>query len=330
MEEQRPLERRERELVDPQRALERVPAQPFDEVGAAEHDPGLRAAEQLVAGEADEIGAGRERLACGGLGLHRGDRAGAEVVHEREPVAPCNRGHLLEPRPLLEADDTEVRLVDAQQDRRLWPDRAFVVGRPRPVRRPDLDEPGAGAREHVGDPEAVADLDQLASRDHDLAALRERGECEQDRRGVVVDDERSLAAGQPVEDLRDVILARASGALVKVVLEVRVAASGLNHPLERLLGERRAAEVRVDDDTCRVEHAPQARTSRIGQFVAQPRRQISRIGTASDLLARSVDDGPGSVDRERVAGLAGELVHRRQVAELHGSERYCASAFSGA
>ena len=62
VERERPLERRERELVRAQRALERVAAQPLDEVGAPDDDPGLRPAEQLVAGEVDEIGAGRERL----------------------------------------------------------------------------------------------------------------------------------------------------------------------------------------------------------------------------------------------------------------------------
>ena len=62
VEEQRPLERRERELVDPQRALERVAAQPLDELRVAEDDPGLRPAEELVAREADEVGPGRERL----------------------------------------------------------------------------------------------------------------------------------------------------------------------------------------------------------------------------------------------------------------------------
>ena len=46
-----------------------------------------------------------------------------------------------------------------------------VVGGARAVRRPDLDQPRAGAREHVGDAEAVADLDQLAARDEHLAAL---------------------------------------------------------------------------------------------------------------------------------------------------------------
>ena len=75
-------------------------------------------------------------------------------------------------------------------------DRALVVGSARAVRRPDLDEAGAGAREHVGDAEAVADLDELAARDDDLASLGERGEGEQHGGRVVVHDERRLGAGQ--------------------------------------------------------------------------------------------------------------------------------------
>ena len=85
----------------------------------------------------------------------------AQVVDEREPVAAGDGGDLLEPRPLLEADDAEVRLVDAEDDGRLRPDRALVVGGARPVRRPDLDEPGARPCEDIRDAEAVADLDQL-------------------------------------------------------------------------------------------------------------------------------------------------------------------------
>ena len=86
----------------------------------------------------------------------------AQVVDEREAVLARDRGDLLEPRPFLEADDAEVRLVDAEQERRPLADRLLVVGRPCPVRRPDLDEAGARPRQHLGDPEAVADLDQLA------------------------------------------------------------------------------------------------------------------------------------------------------------------------
>ena len=127
-------------------------------------------------------------------------------------------------RLLGEADDAEVRLVHAQEQRGVRPDRALVVGGARAVRRPDLDEARARAGEHVRDAEAVADLDQLAARDDDLAALGERGEREQHRGRVVVDDERGLGAGQPPQERREVVLARAARAAREVVLEVRVAA----------------------------------------------------------------------------------------------------------
>ena len=241
----------------------------------------------------------------------------AEVVDEREAVAARDGGDLLEPRPLLEADDAEVRLVDAEDDRRLGPDRALVVRGARPVRRPDLDEPRAGAGQDVGDPEAVADLDQLAARDDDLASLRQRSQREEDCGGVVVDDEGGLRACQPAQHRRDVVLARASRALGQVVLEVRVAARDLGDPLDRLLGERGAAEIRVDDDSRRVEHALEPWPPGIVQLLAQPRREIARIPPGLDLLARPVDDRPGCVHRERVARLARELVDRRQITQLH-------------
>ena len=46
---------------------------------------------------------------------------------------------------------------------------------------------GAGARHDVRDAEAVADFDQLAARDHHLAARGQFVQREPDRRGVVVD-----------------------------------------------------------------------------------------------------------------------------------------------
>ena len=86
VERERALERRERELVGPQRALERVAAQALDEVGPAGDDARLRPAEQLVAREADEVCARGEALACGRLVLEAPEDARAEVVDEREPV----------------------------------------------------------------------------------------------------------------------------------------------------------------------------------------------------------------------------------------------------
>jgi hypothetical protein len=250
----------------------------------------------------------------------------AEVVHQRQAVAAGDGGDLFQPRPLLEADDAEVRLVDAEQDGGLRADRPLVVRRLRPVRRPDLHEPGPRAGQHVRDPEAVADLDQLAARDDDVAPLPERREREQDGARIVVDDQRGLRAGQPAQDRRDVVLPRPAGALGEVVLEVGVAARGVDDPRERLLCERRPAEVRVDDDARRVEHTLQARPSRVGQLLAQPRCEVAGVRARLDLLARPVDHPARGVDRERVARLARELVHRGKVAEPHG---YCASAFSG-
>ena len=221
--------------------------QPLDEVRAADDDARLRPAEQLVAREADEVGAGGEARGGRRLALELDERARAEVVDERQPGtsrhlrrAPRAEGCSVKP------DLTEVRLMDAQDERRLRPDRALVVGRARPVRRPHLAQPRARAREHVGDPEAVADLDQLAARDEHLATLGERGEREQHRRRVVVDDERRLGAGEAPQERSEVVLPRAARAGGQVVLEVRVAAADLEHARESRLRERRPAEVRVE------------------------------------------------------------------------------------
>ncbi len=73
--------------------------------------------------------------------------------------------------------------MDAQDQRRAIVDRGGVVGRARAVGRADFAERRAGLAHHVGDAEAAADLDQFAAGDDHLAALRERREHQQHRRG---------------------------------------------------------------------------------------------------------------------------------------------------
>ena len=58
--------------------------QPLDQLGAADEDPCLRPAEQLVAREADDVGAGGEALGGRRLVAEREERARAEVVDERQ------------------------------------------------------------------------------------------------------------------------------------------------------------------------------------------------------------------------------------------------------
>ena len=105
VERERPFERGERQLVGAQRALQRMAPQPLDELGASDDDAGLRAAEQLVAGEADEVGAGREARASRRLVARQStrQRAGAEVVDERQLVALRDR------RPARASDGSSVK-----------------------------------------------------------------------------------------------------------------------------------------------------------------------------------------------------------------------------
>ena len=321
VEPERPLERRERELVRAQSPLERVTPQRLDEVGAADDDPGLGAAEELVAGEADEIGAGGEALLRGRLVLEVHEDARAEVVDQRQPMALRDRREVGDRRLLGEADDAEVRLVHAQEHGRLGADRPLVVGGARPVRRAHLAQQRAGAREHVRDPEAVADLDQLAARDEHLAPLGQRRKREHDRGRVVVHDERALGTGQTPQDRRDVILSRAPPTGGKVVLEVRVAPPDLERPRERGLRERGAPEVRVDDHPGRVQGPPQARRPCRLELAQRRLDQVAGISPRRYLFTRARESLARRLDRQRPgfsrqAPVAGELVDRREIAQL--------------
>ena len=302
--------------------------QPLDELGISDHDPRLRPAEELVPGEADEVGTGLEALANRRLlaqqsTVRRGQRAGAEVVDQRQVVPLRDLRQLGDGRKLREADEPEVRLVHPQEQRRLGPDRTLVVRGASPVRRPDLDEPRARARQHVRDPEAVADLDQLAARDEHLPSLGERGQGEQDSGRVVVHDEHSLRARQTSEDPRHVILPRAARARAQVVLEVRVAAPDLVDALESRLRQRCAPQVRVHDHARRVQGAPQPGRTGRRELRAKSFGKVSRVRARVYVLARAREDGPCRLDGERVVAPSRELVNRGQVAQPHR-----ASAFS--
>ena len=105
-------------------------------------------------------------------------------------------------RRLGEPGHREVRGMDAEDD--AGPavrERRLEVGGPRPVRRPDLDQLRAGPPDDLGDPDAAADLDELAARDGDAAPPAGEPDGERQRRGVVVRDERVLGAGQRDEVL---------------------------------------------------------------------------------------------------------------------------------
>ena len=103
---QRRLERGERQLVDAQRPGERAAAQPFHQVGGAEQQTGLRAAEQLVGTAGHQVGTVTQR--GGGVRLEGQQRVpaqqpGAEIGHQWHAALaqrPAELGHLtLEVKP---------------------------------------------------------------------------------------------------------------------------------------------------------------------------------------------------------------------------------------
>src|SRR5439155_13746957 len=174
------------------------------------------------------------------------------------------------------------------------------------------------------------------ARDDDLAPLGERREREEDGRGVVVDDEGRLGAGQAAQDGRDVVLPRAAPSAREVVLEVRVAPTDLGHPFERRARERRAAEVRVHDHAGGVQHAAEPEAAHRGELVDRAGRDVPRFAAGPDRLPRPLESRPGRLDGETVRcpgepRVAQQLVHRRQVPELHDRSlgRYTRSAVPG-
>ena len=103
------------------------------------------------------------------------------------------------------------------------------------------------AVEQLGDAEAVADLDQLAAGQHELAALPEGGRDQQQGGGAVVDDERGLGGRDGGQQRGDRGLpARAAPPGGEVQLDVGGAA-GRDDRLDGGRRQRRPAEVGVHE-----------------------------------------------------------------------------------
>ena len=146
-----------------------------------------------------------------------------------------------------------------EDERRPRPGRRGVVRQRRPVRGAYLTKPGAGGDEQVGQPEAVADLDQLTPADHDLLGVRapQRGGREDQGGRVVVDHRDRLGGrnrpGQGVERTR-----AAAGADPGGQVELHVAGARRRHDgVHRGGGQRRAAQVGVHQHPGRVDHRGQ-------------------------------------------------------------------------
>ena len=139
-------------------------------------------------------------------------------------------------------------------------------------------------------------------------------------RGVVVDDDRRLGAGQPPQDRGDVILARAARAFARGRTRGSSSRGATSSDaLER--GGRRAARGRGSCARSR-----RSRSARGGAPAAAPRAAPSRsargevagVAAGADLLARPRRARSRAASTASGSSLAArELVDRRQIAQLH-------------
>ncbi len=162
-----------------------------------------------------------------------------------------------------EAGDAKVARMNLQQKRGRRPHRALVVGEPRAIRRPHLDDPGTRSREDLRDAKRAADLHQLTARDDDLAVLRQDGQGEQQGRRAVVRDAGALGAGERDEQSLEAAGAISPAAGREIELEVAGGGRELSQPGGDFNGQRCAAQIGVQEDSGGIQHAPQGRAEEL-------------------------------------------------------------------
>ena len=196
-----------------------------DQVGASRQDAGLRAAQQLVAAEGDQARAGGEALRDQRLldaeGPQIGHAAAAQVLVNRQIALASQRSQLRQGGPRGESPMRKLLGWTRSSRRVRSVMRVAIILDAGAVGGADLAQNGARAGHDVGDAEAVADLDQLAARDHHLRARRQFVQRQEDRGGVVVDGDGG-GAQQPFEQGGGVHVALAAAPRGQVVFQVGI------------------------------------------------------------------------------------------------------------
>jgi hypothetical protein len=209
------LQQRERDLVGAHRAGERVRGDRGHQLGGSDDDPGLGPAQELVARERHERGAGVERLADARFVAQPRravpeprrrvvEQPGPGVDHHRHP----ERGQLRHRRRLDETHHAVVRRVHLEDERGVGVERIPVVGEARAVGGSHLDEPAARLRHDLGDSEPAADLHQLAPRHDHGPTAGERTEREEHGGRVVVHDDAGIGPTRAREQRSRMVVTR--------------------------------------------------------------------------------------------------------------------------
>ena len=110
------------------------------------------------------------------------------------------------------------------------------------------------------------------------------------------------------------VLPRAARTAGEVVLEIRIAAADFDDPLQRLLRKWRSTQIRVDEDSSRVQRTPEPGNFQSPELVKHTMNKIPDIASGLYVLARvdkRVSDGAHDerasvLRRQRSDGIVGE------------------------
>ena len=224
IEAQRGFQRREGHFIRAQGPLQRMALQPGNQRAFADDNPGLRAAEQLVAGETDQAHPGgdhllRHRLLRQAILAEIHQRPAAQVGHHRDVQFAANGRQLRFVDGFGKALNTVVAGVDLHQQRGIVIHRLAIIFGMGAVGGTHFVQLATRLAHHVGDAKCPADLHQFAARDHHFATAGGGRQHQQNGRRVVVHDTGVFRAGDLAQQIGNGAIAMAAPGVVEIIFE---------------------------------------------------------------------------------------------------------------
>ena len=300
----------------------------------AQNDPGLGAAQQLVAGKGQHVHPGPYGRLDGGFipkaqGGQVHQTAAAQVLNDRDvPGVPQLRqgggGDAFR-----EAHDAVVAGVDLQQGLRPVADGGGIVGKAGLIGGPYLPQHRAAGGHDIRHPEGPADLHQLPPGGDDLPTGGEGGEDQQHRCGVVVHNQGGLRSGETAQQRLHMGIPLAPLPGGQVVFQGGIAPGGVCRRGQSPPAETGPAQVGVEYHAGGVDDAPEGGQpggpADFGNLSAEGafRRQL-RDGPCQDIRPESVQSLPDSfrhggrrdLRRQRLqGGTAQQIIHLGDLAQ---------------
>ena len=158
-------------------------------------------------------------------------------------------------RRVRKADDNKIAAMHTQKRAGVVRDGIRVIGSVCAIRRSNLDQDRPALSENVRDSEPASDFHGLAARNDNLTSRCNRREGKKHCGSVVVDDNRGLSARQESQQQLGMRVAGATFACLQVVFKIRVTARHFRHRRDGGLAQGRPSQVRVDNDTGRIDDA---------------------------------------------------------------------------